>query len=61
MELERMYVWGRKASVLLGVLACCWSVAADEYVWTGAADGFWTNAANWTVSGAVATQPPGQV
>lgn len=61
MELERMYVWGRKVSVFLGVLACCWSAAADEYVWTGAEDGYWTNAANWTVGGAVATQPPGQV
>lgn len=61
MELQRMYVWGRKVSVLLGVLACCWSVSADEYVWTGAADGYWTNAANWTVSGAVPAQPPGQV
>ena len=48
MKHERMHVWGRKAGVLLGVLACCWSVAADEYVWTGAADGYWTNAANWT-------------
>ena len=61
MKIERMYVWGRKAVVLLGVLACGWSVAADEYVWTGAADGYWTNAANWTVGGVVATQPPGQI
>ncbi len=37
------------------------SLVGAEYVWTGAEDGFWTNAANWTVGGAVATQPPGQV
>ena len=61
MKLERMYVLGCKVGVLLGALTCCWSAAAAEYVWTGAADGYWTNAANWTVSGAVATQPPGQV
>ena len=61
MKREQLYVWGRKIGVLLGALTCCWSAAAAEYVWTGAEDGYWTNAANWTVSGAVATQPPGQV
>ena len=60
MKLERMYVLGCKVGVLLGALTCCWSAAAAEYVWTGAEDGYWTNAANWTVGGAVATQPPGQ-
>jgi len=61
MKIDQLHVLGRKVSVLLVVLAFCWSVAAGEYVWTGAADGYWTNAANWTVSGAVATQPPGQI
>ena len=61
MKLEQMYVRGRKIGVLLGALTCGWSAAAAEYVWTGAEDGYWTNAANWTVGGAVATQPPGQV
>lgn len=36
------------------------SAGAAEYAWTGASDGYWTNAANWTVSGAVATVPPGR-
>ena len=61
MKIDQLHVLGRKVSVLLGVLAFGWSVAADQYVWTGAADGYWTNAANWTVSGAVPAQPPGQV
>ena len=33
MELERMYVWGRKESVLFGVVACCWSAADARCVW----------------------------
>ena len=33
---------------------------ADTWVWTGAKDAYWTNAANWTVNGAVATVPPGR-
>ena len=61
MKLEKMYALGRRAGVLLGALACCLSAAAGEYVWTGAVDGCWTNAANWTVGGVVATQPPGQI
>ena len=34
----------------------CW---ADTFTWTGAADGRWTNPANWTVGGVVATRAPG--
>ena len=37
--------------------------AGTTYYWTGAADAFWTNAANWRVGsadGAVATTPPGK-
>ena len=51
MKFEKRLGSGRKMVALLGVLACCWSAAAAEYVWTGAEDGYWTNAANWTVSG----------
>ena len=32
---------------------------AETYVWTGAEDGYWTNAANWTLSGATASRCPG--
>ncbi|MGN0847697.1 MAG: hypothetical protein ACI4RA_09975 [Kiritimatiellia bacterium] len=42
-----------------GGLPC--GVRAGEYVWTGAQDACWTNAANWTVDGAVAANPPGWV
>ena len=52
-----------KASRLLaGVLVCGAMCAAhgDTWTWTGAEDGYWTNAANWTVNGAVATVPPGR-
>ncbi len=35
------------------------SAAPAEYVWTGAQDAYWTNAANWKVGGAVATDAPG--
>ena len=31
------------------------SLTAGTYTWTGAQDACWTNAANWTVGGAVAT------
>ena len=43
-----MNILGCKVGFLLGALTCCWSAAAAEYVWTGAEDGYWTNAANWT-------------
>lgn len=33
--------------------------APKEYVWTGAENACWTNAANWTVGGQVATDVPG--
>ena len=33
---------------------------ADTYVWTGAANAYWTNAANWQVNGDTATVPPGR-
>ena len=35
------------------------AVHAERFVWTGAADGAWTNPANWTVGGAAATRAPG--
>lgn len=37
------------------------SAANDSgaFVWTGAKDSYWTNAANWTVGGAVASRFPG--
>ncbi len=45
-------------TVLCSVLTAA-TAFGGEYAWTGAADAFWTNAANWTVGGAVATEPPG--
>ena len=52
---------GRRALIGLVVI---WSAVAGvaaptEYVWTGAQDAYWTNAANWQVDGAVATDVPG--
>lgn len=35
------------------------AVHAERFVWTGAANGVWTNPANWTVGGAAATRAPG--
>ena len=52
----------KKASrILAGVLVCGAMCAAHggTWTWTGAQDGYWTNAANWTVNGAVATKCPG--
>lgn len=48
---------------ILSGLICAGALAglAGEYVWTGAQDAYWTNAANWTVGGAVAANPPGWV
>ena len=52
---------GRRA--LIGLVVICSAVvvsaAPAEYVWTGAQDAYWTNAANWRVGGAVATDAPG--
>lgn len=53
----------RGRRVLIG-LVVIWSAvdgvaAPTEYVWTGAQDAYWTNAANWQVDGAVATDAPG--
>lgn len=51
---------GRRVVVGLVLLAAATvSAAPAEYVWTGAQDAYWTNAANWTVGGAVATDAPG--
>ena len=58
--MDRM-TWTRRRGLSVLVAALCCAAGAAEYVWTGAEDGYWTNAANWTVGGAVATQPPGQV
>ncbi len=48
----------KKCGLLVGV-CIAFAACADTWMWTGAEDGFWTNAANWTVGGAVATVPPG--
>lgn len=51
---------GRRVVVGLALsVAATVSAAPAEYVWTGAQDAYWTNAANWTVGGAVATDVPG--
>ena len=51
---------GRRGVVGLALsVAAAVSAAPTEYVWTGAQDAYWTNAANWTVGGAVATDAPG--
>lgn len=51
---------GRRVVVGLALsVAAAVSAAPTEYVWTGAQDAYWTNAANWTVGGAVATDAPG--
>lgn len=51
---------GRRVVVGLALsVAAAVSAAPAEYVWTGAQDAYWTNAANWTVGGAVATDAPG--
>lgn len=39
--------------------AAVYGASAGTWVWTGADNGSWTNAANWTVDGAVAEVPPG--
>ena len=36
------------------------AAAAPEYIWTGAQDAYWTNAANWQVDGQPARVVPGQ-
>lgn len=51
---------GRRVVVGLALsVAAAVSAAPAEYVWTGAQDAYWTNAANWTVGGVVATDAPG--
>lgn len=51
---------GRRVVVGLALsVAAAVSAAPAEYVWTGEQDAYWTNAANWTVGGAVATDAPG--
>lgn len=51
---------GRRVVVGLALsVAAAVSAAPAEYVWTGAQNAYWTNAANWTVGGAVATDVPG--
>lgn len=53
----------RGRRVVVGLVVICSAVvvsaAPAEYVWTGAQDAYWTNAANWRVGGAVATDAPG--
>ena len=53
----------RLSSTFIAVgFGCVASLAAapKEYVWTGAQDAYWTNAANWTVEGAVPADVPGR-
>ena len=49
-----------KRWILPLILGTTMGLLADTWVWTGAQDAFWTNAANWTVGGVVATVPPGR-
>ena len=54
----------KKAAFLAATLAMAGAIplmASVTAVWTGAEDSYWTNAANWTVNGAVATRCPGTV
>ena len=52
----------KKSLLSAWVLAAILPVsAAVTATWTGAEDNYWTNAANWTVNGAVATRCPGTV
>ena len=44
---------------LVGAALNAFGAAGDTYVWTGAEDGRWMNAANWTLNGNPATVPPG--
>lgn len=52
-----------RSGVALSCVVVCAAVvcgaSARTWVWTGADSGSWTNAANWTVDGAVAGVPPG--
>lgn len=41
-------------------LGCASAAHAAEFVWTGAAGSKWSDAANWTSGGAVATAAPGE-
>lgn len=46
-------------AILVGVLGLASGAFGEIFTWTGAVDGAWTNAANWTLNGAVATRCPG--
>ena len=48
-----------KGLMSLAVVVLSTVAGAETYTWTGAQNGFWTNAANWTVGGEVATKCPG--
>ncbi|MDY5597509.1 MAG: hypothetical protein SPG40_08470, partial [Kiritimatiellia bacterium] len=53
---------GRRGFIGLVVI---WSAVAGvaaptEYIWTGAQDAYWTNAANWTVGGVAPSDVPGR-
>ena len=48
-----------KQFVFVAALAAAGVGFAETFTWTGAEDAYWTNAANWTVGGAVATRCPG--
>ena len=39
-----------KRLMMLAVVVVSTVAGAETYTWTGAQNGFWTNAANWTVS-----------
>lgn len=50
-----------KKAILTIEMALAGTLAAETFTWTGAQDGFWTNAANWTVEGVAAERCPGVV
>lgn len=54
--------WRSGLAVLAAVLggAATLFAAPREYVWTGAQDAYWTNAANWAVGGVVPSDVPGR-
>ncbi|MGN0833313.1 MAG: autotransporter-associated beta strand repeat-containing protein [Kiritimatiellia bacterium] len=55
--------WLRSSLTVLAVVfggAASLVAGPKEYVWTGAQDAYWTNAANWTVGGAVPADVPGR-
>lgn len=46
-------------ALVAGATGLVFGAAGDTYVWTGAVDGKWMNAANWTLNGVPASVPPG--